>query len=102
MKKRKKHRKADITYRMELDFSENTEVPTDETETLVQDLSEGGPRRSERQRRPPDCYGNMSSETLTEPTTIEEATACSEKSKSMQAMATEMKSLKENDVWGAC
>ena len=31
--------------------------------------------------------------------TIEEATACSEKAEWMQAMETEMKSLKENDVW---
>ena len=91
-----------VTYRMELDFSENTEVPCDETETLVQEQSAMVPRRSERQKRPPDYYGvrvNLSSETTSEPKTIEEATSSPEKSKWMEAMESEMQSLKENDVW---
>ena len=84
---------------MELDFSDNTEVST---ETLVENSSETIPRRSERQRQPPDYYGvrlNLSSEMSSEPTTMEEATTCSEISKWIQAMEIEMKSLKENDVW---
>ena len=93
---------TDNTHRVEFDFSDNTEVCTDDMEIPVEELSEAVPRRSERQRQPPDFYGirvNLSSEQSSEPTTIEEATACSEKSQWMQAMETEIKSLKQNDVW---
>ena len=85
---------SDIIYRMELDFSDNTE----EIETPFENQNETVLRRSERQRQPPDYYGvrvNLINETLSEPKTIEEATACSEKSKWIGAM----KSLKENEVW---
>ena len=37
----------DVTYRMALDISENTEAPCDETETLVQEQSAMVPSRSE-------------------------------------------------------
>ena len=90
--------------RMELDFSDYTEDSSgkSQVETVTGNDSETVPRRSERQRKPPDFYGirvNVSSEKPSEPVTIEEATACSEKAEWMQAMETEMKSLKENDVW---
>ena len=42
---------------------------------------------------------NLSSKTTSEPKTIEEATSSPEKSKWMEAMESEMQSLKENDVW---
>ena len=64
--------------------------------------TEMAPRRSERQRKPPDFYGirvNVSSEKPCEPATIEEATNCSEKTEWMQAMENKMKSLKQNNVW---
>ena len=89
---------SDIIYRMELDFSDNTE----EIETPFENQNETVLRRSERQKQPPDYYGvrvNLINETLSEPKTIEEATACSEKSKWIGAMNKEMKSLKENEVW---
>ena len=82
---------------MELDFSENTEAPCDETETLVQEQSAIVPRRSERQKRPPDYYRVRVSKTTSEPKTIEEATSSPEKSKWMEAMESEMQSLKENE-----
>ena len=90
--------------RMELDFSDYTEDSSgkSQVETVTGNDSETVPRRSERQRKPPDFYGirvNVSSEKPSEPVTIEEATACSEKAEWMQAIETEMKSLKENDVW---
>ena len=90
---------SDTVYRMELDFSDNPEMSV---EAPVEEPSEVVPRRSERLRQPPDFYGArvyLSSETSSEPTTIEEATACSEKSKWIQAMETEIQSLKENDAW---
>ena len=90
-----------VTHHVELDFSDNTEH-SDEIETSVENPSETVPRRSERQRKPPDFYGirvNLSAEISSEPTNIEEAITCSEKAEWIQAMETEIKSLKENDVW---
>ena len=88
---------------MELDFSEYTKDGSEKSQIeMVEINSETVPRISERQRRPPDFYGirvNVSSEKPSEPVTIEDATACSDKAEWMQAMKTEMKSLKENDVW---
>ena len=89
--------------RMELDFLEYTEDGSEKFKIeMVENNSETVPRRSKRQRRPPDFYGirvNVSSEKPSEPVTIEEATACSDKAEWMKAMKTEMKSLKENEVW---
>lgn len=82
---------SDTAYCMELDFSDNTEMSS---EVPVEEQSEIVPRRSERQRQPPDFYGArlyLSNETSSEPMTIEEATACSEKSEWMRAMETERK-----------
>ena len=44
-------------------------------------------------------WSKRNSDTSSEPTTIEEATACSEKSKWMQAMKTQIQSLKKSDAW---
>ena len=63
---------------------------------------ESVPRRSERERRPPDFHGiriNVTSQNPKEPTCIEEAISCPENSQWQKAMETEMQSLKENNVW---
>ena len=76
------------------DYAKGFDQPEIETNT-----ENTAPRRSERQRKPPEFYGirvNMCSEKPREPVTIEEAIACTEKAEWMQAMETEMKSLKEN------
>ena len=57
-------------------------------------------RRSTRQSRQPDYYGYSVHLTLAdEPTSYKEATSSSDKSKWKKAMESEMKSLKENNVW---
>ena len=87
-------------HNFEIDFSDYAEgFDQPEIETNTENTA---PRRSERQRKPPDFYGirvNMCSEKPSEPVTMEEAIACTEKAEWMQAMETEMKSLKENYVW---
>ena len=73
-------------------------------EIPIEEPSEAVPRRSEQQRQPLVFYGirvNQCSEKSSEPATIEEATACSEKSQWMQAMETEMKITRTKCV-GAC
>ena len=85
----------DPPYRMELDFSDDPEMSA---VPPVEKPSEVVPRRSERLRQPPDFYGArvyLSSEISSEPTTIEEATACSEKSEWIQEIKTEIQSLKK-------
>ena len=59
------------------------------------------PRRSTRERRPVDLYGFPQAHLTIhrEPTTFDEATACSEKAKWEEALSEEMKSLKDNEVW---
>ena len=57
------------------------------------------PRRSARVRRPPDYFVNVTNELPTEPRSVEEALSSPDKEKWKSAMASEMKSLKDNDVW---
>ena len=59
------------------------------------------PRRSTRERSSVDYYGFQKAHLTihSEPTIFDEATACPEKAKWKEAMANEMKSLKDNKVW---
>ena len=89
----------DPSHELILDFSSDCE-PGTSTESQTQD-QRPEPRRSTRQTRPPEYYGIQShfTEERKQPTSLEEATTCPESSKWTQAMETEMKSLKDNDVW---
>lgn len=58
--------------------------------------------RPERERRPPDYYGEwatITSTDLNEPKTVKEALASPDKAKWMTAMDRELESLRINDVW---
>ena len=60
------------------------------------------PRRSQRERRAPDFYGNranVANSQLIEPNSVKGALASSDREKWSTAMESEMKSLRENDVW---
>jgi hypothetical protein len=59
-------------------------------------------RRSARERRPPNHYGewvSVANGTRKEPGTVMEAMASSEKAKWINVMDKEMESLRNNDVW---
>ena len=93
----------DVDHHLVLDFSSDseTEAPTD-----GQSPDEGIPeqvlRRSTRERHQPNYYGREQSnlsKSRNEPTSFEEATTGPDSSKWRQAMETEMRSLKDNDVW---
>ena len=78
------------------------DTPSDE-EAVTEDV-EVDPvlRRSERDRRTPDYYGDRVSLACSkspEPLSLQEALASSDKKKWMCAMENEMKSLNEKDVW---
>ena len=80
---------------IQLDYISNEGGVADEPAELVL-------RQSEREQRPPSCYGKWVS-TLNvesnEPLTAKEALASPEKAKLMKAMEKEMESLHTNDVW---
>lgn len=56
-------------------------------------------RRSEREKRPTEFYGERVNVQLIEPVTLEEAVGGPDKEKWFDAMGKEMKSLQQNDVW---
>ena len=70
-------------------------------EEPVVDESEPMLRRSERERRPPDFYGEWVTITSTEnePKTVRQALSSPDKAKWMAAMEREIESLRANDVW---
>ena len=91
-----------------------TDDPSEETEgTNIEERTEessaepeGGNteptvRRSQRETRKPNFYGELvnTAKTVTEPTTVEEAMSCSEKEKWKEAMEAEFQSLQTNQVW---
>ena len=79
-------------HQVELDGSESDEEERDRVEP--------GARRSDRDRKQTDFFGNRVSVAISnEPTTFDEATSCPEKAKWTEAMNKEMQSLKDNDVW---
>lgn len=93
----------DVDHRLIVEFSSDceSETPT-ESQTLEESAPEPELRRSTRERHPPKYYGmeqSHLSKLPNEPTSIEEATSCPDSSNWMQAMETEMRSLKDNDVW---
>lgn len=95
----------EVDHQLALDFSSDreSEVPT-ESHTPDEGIAEPALRRSTRERHhqyPNYCGMERShlSEVQSEPVSIEEATTCPDSSKWMQAMETEMRSLKDNDVW---
>ena len=80
----------------------NGDVAPTESDTHNGDVAEPPLRRSTRERHEPNYYGrewSHLSEIRTEPMTIEEASTCPDSSKWIQAMETEMRSLKDNNVW---
>ena len=86
-----------------LDFSSDceTEAPT-EGQSPDEGIPEQVLRRSMRKRHQPNYYGREHSnlsKSRNEPTSFEEATTSPDSSKWIQAMETEMRSLKDNDVW---
>ena len=81
-------------HQVELDLVDGSE--SDEEERDI----EPGARRSDRDRKQTDFFGNRVSVAISnEPTTFDEATSCPEKAKWTEAMNKEMQSLKDNDVW---
>lgn len=93
----------EANHQLTLDFSSDpeSEVPT-ESHTPDEGTAEPVLRRSIRERHQPNYYAmerSHLSEIQSEPVSIEEATTCPDSSKWMQAMETEMRSLKDNDVW---
>ena len=83
----------------DLDKITPDEAPAD-NETIEESTT--GPRRSLRERRPPDFFGvrvNTVNELHDNPSTIEDALASSDKSKWLNAMQNEMRSLDDNVVW---
>lgn len=85
---------------LDLSCDPESEAPT-ANNTHDEDAAEPVLRRSTRERHPPSYYG-MERSYLSihgEPVSIKEATTCPDSSKWIEAMETEMKSLKDNDVW---
>ena len=93
-------------------LEEEAEPPTRKVDTLVESLdeeesdteeervAETEPRKSSRERRQTDFYGQRVNLSMhAEPNTLEEARSSPEKQEWNQAMEKEMKSLKDNDVW---
>ena len=77
-------------HQVELDLVDGSE--SDEEE---RDRVEPGARRSDRDRKQTDFFGNKVGVAISnEPTTFDEATSCPEK-----VMNKEMQSCKDNDVW---
>ena len=87
----------DVDHPVILDFSSDYE--TEPTDSRSPDVSvpEQVLRRSTRERHQPNYYGREQSHLQREPTSSEEASPDSPKW--MQAMETEMRSLKDNEVW---
>ena len=91
---------SETDYHFVVDFSE-CEVPSQKQPTS-QSVAEPVLRRSERQRRPPDFYGeraNACTQSGKDPTTLQEALSSPESSRWVEAMDAEMNSLDHNRVW---
>ena len=73
-----------------------------EEEPAADETAEPVLRRSERERRQPDHYGEwlgIANDNVKEPATVKEALDNSDKAEWMSAMKKEMKPLYANDVW---
>ena len=76
--------------------------PEPDEQPVADELTEPVLSRPERDRRPPDYYGEWAVVTSTgsdEPKTVKEALARPDKAKWMTAMEREMESLRTHDVW---
>ena len=87
-----------LTEYVELEMSSSTEEPQDNTGSR-EDVVAKEARRSGRIRQRPDCCLDRTSLAKNEPTTVKEAPNSQQKVKWEEAMATEMHSLQESDVW---
>ena len=56
-------------------------------------------RRSQRERRRPDYYGDWINSVDKDPTTVSDVLSSPEKQEWKTAMDKEMQSIRENDVW---
>ena len=87
---------------MELDDLSGEEIASEPEAVSESEPEEPVLRRSARERRAPNHYGewaSVASGMHKEPGTVAEAIASSEKAKWMNAMDKEMESLRKNDVW---
>ena len=85
---------------MKIDSLRDQEQVIDE-EPVVEETTEPVQRRPERERRPPDYYGEWVTVTSTEPDepkAARQALARPDKDKWMAAMEKEIESLRVNDV----
>ena len=88
-------------WHVKIDSLRDQEQVIDE-EPVVKETTEPVLRRPERERRPPDYYGDWATVTSTEPVepkTARQALASPDEAKWMAAMEKEIKSLCVNDVW---
>ena len=86
---------------VELDFHDDEKHVADK-ECTSTDGAEPVVRRSNREKKAPDYYGEWASVTnaeLTEPRTVKDALNSPDQAKWMKAMEKEIESLRENDVW---
>ena len=93
----------EVKHVVELDFLDKADEEESSNDDSQREIStirpEQPPRRSKRMRRPPNYCLSVANELPKEPITVEEAFSSPDKGKWRGAMATEMKSLEENDVW---
>ena len=71
-------------------------------ENVVENAEEPGLRRSQRERCPPNYFGEratLADSKMNEPVTVKEALSRPDKEKWWKAMEKEMESLHANDVW---
>lgn len=96
---------VDIVLEPETESNDSEDsIATDTTESVTTEESNGPElRRSNRERRQTDFYGTWvntaTANQYQDPSTFDEASQSSEKSKRMEAMEKEMTSLKANDVY---
>ena len=86
---------------VELDFHDDEKHVSDKEHT-TEEGAEPVVRRSNREKKAPDYYGDWASVTnaeLTEPTTVKDVPSNPDNSKWMSVMEKEIESLRKNDVW---
>ena len=84
-----------------VEFDSLPDQKTDE-QPVANEITEPVLSRPEKDRRPPDYYGQwatITSTDLNEPRTVKEALASPDKAKWMTAMERELESLGINDAW---
>ena len=88
---------------LELDLASEDDTSTEPSTSIQAPVlpspEQQSVRRSGRERRFPDYYGDRIYLSKSEPTTVEEVLSTPEKHCWLEAMEKEMKSLQDNDVW---